>query len=70
MEPWQAYDASTPELLSELSRIRSVDVREVSRCGLMLLLLVKTEASNMTDGFHCASITIAAQLESSAAIVW
>ena len=52
MEPWQVYDASTPELLSELSRIRSEDVREVSRCDLVLLLLVKTEASNMADGLH------------------
>ena len=49
------YDASTPELLSELSelsRIRSEDVRQVSRYGLPLLVLVKTAAINMADGLY------------------
>ncbi|DBA88596.1 TPA: hypothetical protein ACH3X1_004244 [Trebouxia sp. C0004] len=39
MEPWQVYDASTPELLSELSRIRSEDVREVSRLARLSVLI-------------------------------
>ena len=56
MEPWQVYDASTPELLSELNRIRSEDVRQVSRYGLSLLLLVKTEATNMADCLHRSSL--------------
>ncbi len=55
MEPWQVYDASTPELLSELNRIRSEDVRQLSRYGLSLLLLVKTEAINMADCLHRSS---------------
>ena len=70
------YDASTPELLSELSRIRSEDLRQVSRYGLSLLLLVKTEATDMADGLsqlswrlQCASVKAVAQLESSADFV-
>ena len=52
MEPWQVYDASTPELLSELGRLRSEDDREVSRCGLMLFVACENGSIHQADGLQ------------------
>ncbi|KAL0027962.1 hypothetical protein WJX79_006023 [Trebouxia sp. C0005] len=59
MEPWQVYDASTPELLSELSelsRIRSEDVRQVSRLARLSSLIEQELAERAPPTASCLSI--------------
>ncbi|KAL0054761.1 hypothetical protein WJX82_002001 [Trebouxia sp. C0006] len=58
MEPWQVYDASTPELLSELNRIRSEDVRQLSRLARISTLIEQELAERGHLDLFLDSLTV------------